>query len=114
MRIQPLLAAALALFAASAAQAIERYNSQAMSCASVQATIRADGAAIMRYASKSNPSLTLFDRYVSNGSFCPSGQEAVPAWIPSKDDATCPVLRCRDREFELEDRFDNRDDNRDE
>ena len=65
MRIQPLLAAALALFAASTAQAIERYNSQAMSCASVQATIRADGAAIMRYASKSNPSLTLFDRYVS-------------------------------------------------
>lgn len=89
------IALAGAILAVSPAAAINRYNSETMACSQVQSTIRADGAAIMRYRSKANPTLVLYDRYVRNGTFCQWNETAVPAWIPSRDDKTCAVLKCR-------------------
>ncbi|MCR4266022.1 hypothetical protein [Nitratireductor sp. ZSWI3] len=77
------------------AEAISRYNSTAMSCSSVQARIAREGAAIMRYRSQRNPSLTLYDRYVANEYLCPAGHIAVRAHIPTADTPSCPVLRCK-------------------
>lgn len=93
------LAVIAAALAATPAAAINRYNSEKMACAQVQATIKAEGAAIMRYHSKVNPSLTLYDRYVRNSTFCPAGQDAVSAWIPSRDDSSCFVRKCRDVDY---------------
>ncbi|WP_048647629.1 hypothetical protein [Nitratireductor soli] len=80
---------------AGQAEAISRYNSTAMSCASVQARIANEGAAIMRYRSQRNPSLTLYDRYVANEFLCPAGHRAVRSYIPTADQASCPVLHCK-------------------
>ncbi|WP_040676686.1 hypothetical protein [Nitratireductor pacificus] len=77
------------------AEAISRYNSTAMSCAAVQGRIAAEGAAIMRYRSQRNPSLTLYDRYVAHGYLCPAGHRAVRSHIPTADRASCPVLHCK-------------------
>lgn len=80
-----------------AANAISRHNSTSLSCDRIQSIIDAEGAAIMRYKSQRNPSLTLFDRYVSNGSFCPTEQYPILATIPAADTNRCIVYRCVDR-----------------
>jgi hypothetical protein len=90
------LALAVGMLATTPASAINRYNSEKMSCSQVQATIKSEGAAIMRYHSKANPSLQLYDRYVRNGSYCNWNEAAVPAWIPSRDDGSCFVRKCRE------------------
>ena len=64
--MKPLLLALCFSLAAAEAQAISRYNSSSMSCAEVQATVRGEGAAILRYRSTRNPSLQLYGRYVSD------------------------------------------------
>ena len=58
------------------AHAITRYNSTSMSCEEVRATIRRDGAAIMRYRSPRNPSLQLYGRYVRDDRFCQQEEAA--------------------------------------
>ncbi|CAN0653195.1 hypothetical protein R2G56_07775 [Nitratireductor aquimarinus] len=80
---------------ASPAGAISRYTSTAMSCAEAQARINAEGAAIMRYQSRNNPSLPRYDRYVANENFCPVAHIAVRDYIPTADRESCPVLRCK-------------------
>lgn len=80
---------------ASPAKAISRYTSTAMSCAEVQARIAAEGAAIMRYQSRNNPSLPRYDRYVSHERLCPVGHIGARATIPAADRESCPVLRCK-------------------
>ena len=87
------IAAAAVLSAALPAEAIGRYNSTAMSCDRVQATIAADGAAIMRYRSKRSPGLPLYGRYVDDGRFCgprirPHGVHSCPRYgaVPGVDE----------------------------
>lgn len=87
------LAAGL-LLVAGQAEAISRYNSTSMSCAGVQQTIKAEGAAIMRYPGTTNPSLTRYDRYVAHGGFCSFGEVAKYTYIPTADAASCQVLHC--------------------
>ncbi|MEX0344048.1 MAG: hypothetical protein AB3N20_03930 [Rhizobiaceae bacterium] len=81
----------------TASHAISRHNSQSLSCDSIHAIIEAEGAAIMRYQSRRNPGLTLFDRYVRNGAFCDTEKYPVAASIPAADTDRCVVYRCIDR-----------------
>ena len=95
------LLAALALsLVAFEAHAISRYDIAGMSCSRVQGIVRADGAAILRYPSPRNPSLTLYDRYVAHGGYCQIDEEAVASFVPTKDTASCPVLKCQPRIFQ--------------
>ncbi|MFU0506696.1 hypothetical protein [Pseudaminobacter sp. NGMCC 1.201702] len=76
------------------AQAVSRYNPTRMYCAEVQATIDGEGAVILRYQSRRNPSLPLYDRYVSHAGYCSFNEWAAPAYVPSADTASCPVRKC--------------------
>jgi hypothetical protein len=98
-----LLIALAAVTLAAPAHAISRYNSESMTCSSVQATVAREGAAILRYRSARNPSLTLYDRYVSDGRFCSGGETAANAWVPTRDKAECFVRVCK--RFDFDDRF---------
>ncbi|MBA3447925.1 MAG: hypothetical protein H0T56_10025 [Pseudaminobacter sp.] len=89
------LATALCLtLIAAEAQAISRYNSTSMSCDQVQATVGRDGAAILRYRSKRNPSLQLYGRYVRNRLFCQGDEIAETKYVPAADTGSCPVREC--------------------
>jgi len=86
----------LALFPADA-QAINRYTSTSMTCSGVAAAINRDGAAIMRYTSKSGA--LRYDRYVRNRNFCQPNETTQRAYIPTSDLSACPVNRCKEIEF---------------
>ncbi|MBK8457256.1 MAG: hypothetical protein IPL47_09250 [Phyllobacteriaceae bacterium] len=94
MRALVIIAVTLAGFAATPAFAIKRYNADKLACGEIRSIIANDGAAIMRYRSKRDPSLVLYDRYVRDRFFCAWREDAVPAWIPSRDKASCLVRRC--------------------
>jgi hypothetical protein len=94
--MKKIILAAFALsLTAFEAQAISRYEIGNMSCGRVQAIVRADGAAILRYPSARNPSLTLYDRYVAHGGYCQANEEAAAAFVPTADTQSCRVLKCR-------------------
>lgn len=98
-----LMIALAATMLTAPAHAISRYNSQGMSCGQVQAAVQREGAVILRYRSTRNPSLTLYDRYVSGGRFCSVGEVAVGSSVPTKDNPSCYVLKCIS--FDREDFF---------
>lgn len=94
MRATVSLALALSL-ASVPAYAISRYNSRSMSCARIQATVRSEGAVILRYTSARNPGLPLYDRYVANDGYCDFGEYAQVTWVPASDTQSCPVMTCQ-------------------
>ncbi len=96
-----LLVLCLSLIAVEA-QAISRYTSTSMSCGEVQATVRRDGAALLRYRSERNPSILRYDRYVADRRFCKSDESAETVFVPTAD-RSCPVRRCE--RVDPEDRF---------
>ncbi len=98
MRFTIALIVVLAAFVTSA-QAISRHQSTRLSCDAVHAIIEAEGAAIMRYPSRRNPSLTLYDRYVRHTGYCASGEYAKLDTIPTADAPACPVLKCFQKTF---------------
>ena len=79
---------------ASEASAISRYQTNRMSCASVQAALERDGVAILRYPSPNNPSVPLYDRYVSDRRFCAANQRADLRSVPAADTSQCRVRKC--------------------
>jgi hypothetical protein len=85
------------------AGAISRYNSTSMSCAEVRATIRAEGAAIMRW--RSARGVQRYGRYVASDRFCPSAEIAEWSYIPSADRKSCGVLECKQYSPEDDDFF---------
>lgn len=89
----------LLVLISSEALAIQRYTSTSMSCAKIQAAIRADGAAIMRYSSKSG--VPLYGRYVSDVRYCDRGQILDRESIPASDTRNCRVMRCRESDFDV-------------
>jgi hypothetical protein len=97
--IAGVLLAALAL----PANAIERVNTSKLSCLGVQTKLIQNGAAILRYPSKRNSSLTLYDRYVGDSRFCPTDQIGKWASVPAKDTGSCRVIACE--RFDPEDFF---------
>ena len=76
------------------ASAIERVNTNKFSCAMVQTKLIQNGAAILRYPSKRNPSLTLYDRYVGDSRYCPLDEIGKWASVPAKDTRSCRVIAC--------------------
>lgn len=88
-----LLSIALSAFA-SEAQAISRHTSTSMSCDQVQATIREEGAAIMRYTSTRVAGLPRYGRYVSDRSFCKLEETTRLVSIPAADTKSCSVREC--------------------
>jgi hypothetical protein len=98
-RITPYVvtAAALAAFGVSLvafdAQAISRYTSTSMSCSSVKATVKSQGAVILRWtSSQGNPR---HGRYVASTGYCDPGERAVTAYVPSSDKKSCAVKTCK-------------------
>ncbi len=90
---------ALSFAMAAPAHAISRYNSERLSCDRIHRIIDREGAAILRYQSRRNPSLTLYDRYVRHGGFCMAGEYAKYATVPAADTPACPVYRCFQQTF---------------
>lgn len=82
------------------ALAINRYNVQSMSCAAVQQAVDRDGAAILRWQSPRNPSLTIYDRYVRNSLFCDKGQYPKRAYVPTSNTSQCQVSKCVDSTYD--------------
>lgn len=99
MKSRVVLALALTL-ASAEAHAISRYYSQRMTCDTVQAAIRNEGAVILRYSSTRNPSLPLYDRYVLHDGYCEYGEYAKFATVPTRDAASCPVYKCEQRSYD--------------
>jgi hypothetical protein len=91
------------------AHAIERVNTNGLSCAGVQTKLIQNGAAILRYPSKRNPSLTLYDRYVGDSRYCPIDEIGKWTSVPAKDTRSCRVIACEKYEpsdlFPFERRF---------
>ncbi|MDF2369492.1 MAG: hypothetical protein P1V21_01740 [Rhizobiaceae bacterium] len=76
------------------AQAINRYDTSALTCQRIQAILQSEGSAILRYPSPRNSQLTLYDVYVMNPVFCQSGEHAISAFVPSSDNKRCRVRQC--------------------
>lgn len=82
------------LLVASPALAISRYNAQSMTCAAARQAVLSQRAVIFRFPSRRIQGLTLYDRYVRDNRQCDPHEYAARAYIPTKDDARCPVLAC--------------------
>lgn len=88
-----LILAVLAL-SATAAHAISRYDTKRLSCSRIQAILKSEGTAILRYPSPRNSSITLYDTYVARGGYCPTGGYSSSATVPASDTNACRVYRC--------------------
>lgn len=99
-----LVLAALMLLTAHSAGATSRYAAKALTCDQISSIIEEEGVAIFRYPSPRKPSLTLYDRYVRDSSFCTNNQVVENVRIPSATAEQCPVKRCRTRPDDCEQR----------
>ncbi|MBL0371370.1 hypothetical protein JJB09_04960 [Rhizobium sp. KVB221] len=79
---------------ATSVVATPRYSALQYSCGAIQSLIEQHGAAIFRYPSPRKPSLTLYDRYVSNKKYCAPHQITERVHIPSADTNRCLVRHC--------------------
>ena len=93
-----LIAAAISLLASSAF-AVSRYEITNVTCETVQALIRTEGAAILVYRSTGILGLPIYDRYVQGQQYCPSGEVARGAGVPTADKKYCPVRKCVESEI---------------
>ncbi|WP_029350606.1 hypothetical protein [Bosea sp. 117] len=88
-----LLALPLALMA-SAASAQPMPNSLSMSCAGARDLVSRSGAIVIGTGPH------LFDRYVTNTSYCSITQVTEPAWVATADDPQCLIGKlCKDRRY---------------
>jgi hypothetical protein len=76
------------------AWAIIRYMVQGMTCAEVQAAVDRDGIAILYRQGESG--VTLYDRFVRDGSFCGTGSMPAVEGISVADTDNCRVTKCID------------------
>lgn len=76
------------------AHAINRYNTNKMTCEQVQSALDQNRVAILRYPSSRNPSLTLYDRYVRSGYYCDGHTVPERTSVPTRNTQNCPVLHC--------------------
>lgn len=82
------------MLAASPAAAQSRYDIGGMTCERVTRILRVEGSAILRYRSPKNPSLVLYDRYVSVSRGCGIGQTSVTSSLPVAGGRSCQVSQC--------------------
>ena len=93
-----LIAAAISLLASSAF-AVSRYEITNVTCETVQALIRTEGAAILVYRSTGILGLPIYDRYVQGQQYCLTGEVARGAGVPTVDKKYCPVRKCVESEI---------------
>ena len=74
------------------ASAIVRYMVEGMTCAEVKDALDRDGLAIL--FRKSQSGVTLYDRFVKDGSFCSAGYTSAGERISSADTDNCRVTKC--------------------
>jgi hypothetical protein len=74
------------------ASAIVRYMVQDMTCQQVQEAVDRDGVAILYRQGKSG--VTLYDRFVSDVSFCATGFSTAREGISTADTDDCRVTKC--------------------
>jgi hypothetical protein len=84
--------AALFSLVAFDASAIVRYIVLDMTCKEVREALDRDGVAILYRQGKSG--VTLYDRFVKDGSFCPTGYTAAREGIDVADTDDCRVAKC--------------------
>ena len=82
----------LGLSLAAPAHAISRYASTSMSCGSVKATVRSEGAVILRWTSSQGNSR--YKRVVASNRYCDPGEVAVVTYVPSSNTGSCAVREC--------------------
>ena len=85
---------AAALLTVSQAQAISRVNTTNKSCQAVRDQVAREGAVILRHPAKRTRGITLYDRYVANARYCTFDEITQRAYVPTRDNANCPVLKC--------------------
>lgn len=93
-----LVAAAISLVASNAF-AVSRYEITNVTCETVQALIRAEGAVILAYRSTGILGLPIYDRYVLGQQYCLSGEVVRGAGVPTADKKYCPVRKCVESEI---------------
>ena len=84
-----------ALLMVAPAGAVQSYDIRNMTCSQVQSIVKRDGVAQLRYNSKSNPSVPIYNRYVSGSTFCGSRSIASLATVPTRDNPSCRVKICK-------------------
>lgn len=86
--------------------AISRYTTTSMTCATIKATVRNDGAAILRWRSSRTGNL-IYGRYVANRGYCSLNETTRVAYVPASNTKSCAVLKCvrDDRLFDDDDWF---------
>lgn len=91
------------------AQAISRYNSTSMSCGEIKATVRGEGAVILRW--RGNSGAQRYGRFVAHTGFCSAGERAETSYVPSADRRSCSVRECKywDPDDDIIFRFGRRD-----
>lgn len=94
-----LIIAAVASLATSSAFAVSRYEITNVTCETVQALIRSEGAVILVYRSTGVLGLPVYDRYVQGQQYCLSGEVARGAGVPTVDRKYCPVRKCVESEI---------------
>ena len=75
------------------AHAISRYNSTSMSCGEIKATVRAEGAVILRW--RGNSGIQRYGRFVDHSGFCSATERAEISYVPSADRKSCSVRECK-------------------
>lgn len=87
-------ALAIAVLTVSQAHAISRVNTTTKSCQAIQDQVSREGAVILRYPAKRTPGMTLYDRYVASARYCSFDEVTERTYVPARDAASCPVLKC--------------------
>ena len=87
-----LLSLAMSIGLAAPTMAIERYDTQSMSCQEVQALLGRDRQAILRFPSRNGRTM-VYDRYMINSAQCGPGLYGVRVSAPSAS-GKCPVVNC--------------------
>ena len=75
------------------ADAISKYTSTSLTCGSIKALIRNQGAIILRWTSPrtGNP---IYNRYVRNENYCLVNQTTTLKSVPASDTKNCSVYYC--------------------
>lgn len=97
--MKKILLTSILCLVASSAFAVSRYEITNVTCETVQALIRAEGAVILVYRSTGVLGLPIYDRYVLSQQYCLSGEVARGAGVPTVDKKYCPVRKCVESEI---------------
>ncbi|MEM8749687.1 MAG: hypothetical protein AAGF28_05255 [Pseudomonadota bacterium] len=89
---------ALALtMSVTAGEAVSRYDTQRMSCDRLQSALATERTAMLRFPSRRNPQLLMYDFYTDSARRCTTGGFGRMTSVPTSDRARCRVYKCERR-----------------